>query len=261
MKKRKYYYSTRFSVAIIKEAYDVFLSKLDSNKPIGNPQELTITNDDVQWSFDSLEEWLVEYPYARTFDFDYIVQGNRLIIMSSGTRNTYVSVEFPSRPLIESVFQILERHVDESKIATEEEPITIFIGHGHDAQWRDLKDHLTDQHGIHVIAYEVGPRAGLSVKDVLEDMLEETSLALLVLTGEDIHADGELHARENVIHEVGLFQGSLGFTRAIVLLEENVKEFSNILGINQIRFSKGRIRETFGDVIALVKREFESEDN
>jgi hypothetical protein len=38
-----------------------------------------------------------------------------------------------------------------------------------------------------------------------------------------------------VIHEVGLFQGKLGFERAIVLLEKSVHEFSNILGINQIR--------------------------
>jgi hypothetical protein len=45
----------------------------------------------------------------------------------------------------------------------------------------------------------------------------------------------------------------------IVLLEEGVKEFSNILGINQIRFSKNRIRESFGDVLATIKREFEEQ--
>jgi predicted nucleotide-binding protein len=109
------------------------------------------------------------------------------------------------------------------------------------------------------IAYEIGPRAGLSIKEVLEDMLNKSSFALLVLTGEDEHADGEIHARENVIHELGLFQGNIGFTRAIALLEEGVKEFSNILGINQIRFSKGNIREVYGDVIASMRREFEAE--
>jgi predicted nucleotide-binding protein len=90
-------------------------------------------------------------------------------------------------------------------------------------------------------------------------MLNKSSFALLVLTGEDEHADGEIHARENVIHELGLFQGNIGFTRAIALLEEGVKEFSNILGINQIRFSKGNIREVYGDVIASIRREFEAE--
>lgn len=115
---------------------------------------------------------------------------------------------------------------------------------------------MHDQHGLEVVAYEIGPRAGLSVKDVLDAMLNASSFALLVLTGEDQNVDGEWHARQNVIHELGLFQGRLGFTRAIALLEEGVQEFSNILGVNQIRFSKGNIRETFGDVVATVRREF-----
>jgi len=91
-------------------------------------------------------------------------------------------------------------------------------------------------------------------------MLNDSSFAVLVLTGEDQHIDGELHARENVIHELGLFQGRLGFTKAIVLLEDGVKEFSNILGIDQIRFSKNNIRETFGEVLATIKRELESRE-
>jgi predicted nucleotide-binding protein len=59
-----------------------------------------------------------------------------------------------------------------------------------------------------------------------------------------------------VVHEIGLFQGRLGFNRAIVLLEDGVEEFSNIHGIEQIRFSKGNIRETYGEILATIKREF-----
>ena len=87
-------------------------------------------------------------------------------------------------------------------------------------------------------------------------MLLRSSFAILVLTGEDEIVDGTLHARQNVIHETGLFQGRLGFSKAITLLEEGAEEFSNIHGIEQIRFSKGNIKETFGDVIATIKREF-----
>ena len=46
------------------------------------------------------------------------------------------------------------------------------------------------------------------------------------------------------------------FTRAIVLLEDGCEEFSNIHGIDQIRFEKKRIKETFGDVVATIRREF-----
>ena len=68
--------------------------------------------------------------------------------------------------------------------------------------------------------------------------------------------DGSWRARQNVIHEIGLFQGRLGFTKAIVLKEEGAEEFSNIAGVHQNRFSKGNIKETFGDVLAVLRREF-----
>jgi len=89
-------------------------------------------------------------------------------------------------------------------------------------------------------------------------MLEKSSFALLVLTGDDVMSDGSFHPRLNVVHELGLFQRKLGFSKAIVLLEEGLeeKEFSNISGIQQLRFSKFNIKETFGDVLATLRREF-----
>jgi predicted nucleotide-binding protein len=64
-----------------------------------------------------------------------------------------------------------------------------------------------------------------------------------------------VRARENVVHEVGLFQGRLGFTRAIVLLEEGCEEFSNIHGLGQLRFPKGSISAKFEDIRAVLERE------
>ena len=52
------------------------------------------------------------------------------------------------------------------------------------------------------------------------------------------------------------FRGHLGFSRAIVLLEEGVEEFSNIQGVERIPFKKGNIKETFGPVLATLRREF-----
>ena len=76
-------------------------------------------------------------------------------------------------------------------IIVEQDPIKIFIGHGRDGQWLQVKNHLHDQFGFDIVAYELGPRAGLSVKQVLESMLNENAFAILVLTGEDIKNDGE----------------------------------------------------------------------
>ncbi len=69
------------------------------------------------------------------------------------------------------------------------------------------------------------------------------------MTGEDETKDNELQPRLNVVHELGLFQGRLGFRRAIMLLEDGTQGFSNMQGVEQIRFSKGNIKETFGDVL------------
>lgn len=72
-------------------------------------------------------------------------------------------------------------------------------------------------------------------------MLHASAIAFLVMTGEDELKGGKVHARMNVIHEAGLFQGRLGFTKAIVLLEEGCEEFliSRVSGKSVFR------RETF----------------
>ena len=59
----------------------------------------------------------------------------------------------------------------------------------------------------------------------------------------------------NVIHEAGLFQGKLGFEKAIVLLEEECQEFRNIQGLGQIRFPKGNIEAIFEKVRQILERE------
>jgi predicted nucleotide-binding protein len=131
----------------------------------------------------------------------------------------------------------------------------IFIGHGRSVQWRDLKDHLTDKHGYQVNAYEVGVRSGYTITHILGEMLTQSSFALIVMTGDDETADGHARARQNVVHELGLFQGRLGFNRAITVTESGLESFSNIDGVQQIKFVHN-IAETYGDVLATLRREF-----
>ena len=87
-------------------------------------------------------------------------------------------------------------------------------------------------------------------------MLKTSSFAILVMTGEDTMDDGTVRARQNVIHEIGLFQGRLGFSKAIILKEDAAEEFSNIHGVHQVRYTKDNIKETFGEVLAVLRREF-----
>lgn len=131
----------------------------------------------------------------------------------------------------------------------------IFIGHGRSPAWRDLKDFLQDRLHLPWDEFNREPTAGLSTKERLQAMLDGAAFAFLIMTAEDEHADGAKSARANVIHEVGLFQGRLGFERAIVLLEHGCEEFSNITGITQLRFTAGGMGAIFEDIRRVLERE------
>jgi predicted nucleotide-binding protein len=86
-------------------------------------------------------------------------------------------------------------------------------------------------------------------------MLDAAAVAFIVMTAEDEMADGKIQARMNVIHEAGLFQGCLGFTKAILLLEIGYEEFSNVQGLGQIRFPTGNLAASFDQVRQVLERE------
>jgi len=49
--------------------------------------------------------------------------------------------------------------------------------------------------------------------------------------------------------------GRLGFTKAIILLEDGCEEFSNIEGLGQIGFPTGNISASFEGVRRVLERE------
>jgi len=131
----------------------------------------------------------------------------------------------------------------------------VFIGHGRSPVWRELKDFVQDRLQLPWDEFNRIPVAGVTNIARLSEMLDAAAIAFLIMTGEDEQADGKVHARMNVVHEAGLFQGRLSFTRAIVLLEDGCEEFSNIHGLGQIRFPRGNIRAVFDEVRQVLERE------
>ena len=131
----------------------------------------------------------------------------------------------------------------------------VFIGHGRSLIWRELKDFIEDKLGLPVDEFNSVQTAGTSTTDRLMEMLSSAAIAFLVMTGEDEQPTGELRPRENVVHEAGMFQGRLGFERAIVILEDGCEKFSNNAGLTHIPFPKGRIRAAFQDVREVLERE------
>ncbi len=130
----------------------------------------------------------------------------------------------------------------------------IFIGHGRSLDWLELKEFLLRER-LEYDEFNRVSRAGMANKEVLAKMMESASFAFLVMTAEDVHSDQSKHARENVIHEVGLFQGRLGFDRAILLIESGCEEFSNVSGVVHISFPKGNIDASFEKIRKVLERE------
>lgn len=146
--------------------------------------------------------------------------------------------------------------VDENAARCQQRLGPVFIGHGRATTWRELQAFLERRLRLQVEEFNSVPVAGVSTKERLQELLNTCSFAFLVMTAEDVDSEGKAtNARQNVIHEVGLFQGRHGFERAIVMLEHGCTEFSNIHGLGQIRFPNGNIGAVFQEVREVIERE------
>ena len=146
-------------------------------------------------------------------------------------------------------------NIEKHKIQSERIGTNVFIGHGHSFVWKDLKDFIQDRLHLPWDEFNRVPVAGVTNIDRLSQMLDEAAITFLIMTAEDEQVDGKQNARQNVIHEAGLFQGRLGFERAIILLEEGCEEFSNVKGLGQIRFPNGNVSAAFEDIRKVLERE------
>jgi predicted nucleotide-binding protein len=240
-------------------AWNELIEFLNSYFPNAHDISAESWRDSGHWDFDNYSDFL----HAMRPDHCFLSLRSSEPIKSEfltiyGTKKLSFSYASSDRNRIinfELFFDKLVREKTVKRIETESSQIKskLFIGHGRHSDWRDLKDHLSDKHGIEVVCYESGSRVGHTIRDILDQMLSDSSLAVLIHTPEDELVDGTMTSRPNVIHETGLFQGRLGFPKAILLMKDGVNEFSNVYGVQQIRYSK--IQETYGDILAWIKRE------
>jgi predicted nucleotide-binding protein len=141
----------------------------------------------------------------------------------------------------------------------------VFIGHGRSQDWKRV-DHYLQSLGLETDYFEAKPRAGQEASAIVVGMVETSDFALIVMTAEDEAADvshvagaemvTQSRARQNVVHELGLSQGTLGVSRAIMLVEHGIEIMSNVISIQQLRYQSGRIADTFEELKATILREF-----
>ena len=130
----------------------------------------------------------------------------------------------------------------------------IFIGHGRSKIWARLQIFLKDDLNLKTLTFEDESRTSESIVNILEGFLNESSLAILVMTAEDETEEGKSRARQNVIHEAGLFQGRLGFDKVVILKQDGIEEFSNVAGLQYIPFKGDSIEQCFYELQRKFKK-------
>jgi len=262
--KKKTYEWVKFRPETLRKVLQHLDSAVETPKPEHSVrQREVVTSAGETWSLDTDDEFFAEYRRDSTDQATYqiIIAGGASLwtVFRGGSHSMMMSIRAPQRFQVEAAFEILDGSLADAAIPRPAPPRidpVVFVGHGRSDQWRLLEEHLRAHHGVATEAYETDVRAGVTITDALNAMGRRASLAVLVHTADDERADGGLQARANVIHETGFFQGLLGSRRAIILREEGCADFSNVHGMQEIRFSTGNIRETFGEVLAVLRREF-----
>jgi sugar/nucleoside kinase (ribokinase family) len=134
-------------------------------------------------------------------------------------------------------------------------PPGVFIAHGGSPLWRSVVDFLREELDLDVHYFEKACPDSNEVTATLNEQLRRCSFAVCVLTGEDEMADGGRRARQNIVHEAGLFQGRYGFQRVAMLADERCELPSNLSGLVRLDFQAPHIEQTFANLMRHLRRE------
>lgn len=137
-------------------------------------------------------------------------------------------------------------------------PSRVFVAHGRSDLWLRVARFIEKESGLHLDTLELAEESNKG-RTVIGKLLEEgdkCSYAVIVMTGDDF-VDDEIRARENVIHELGYFQGRYGSDRVCILHEDGVKLPSNLGGVVYHAFPKGDITGVFAKLQQELRTAFE----
>ncbi len=135
----------------------------------------------------------------------------------------------------------------------------VFLSHGHNELLKlKLKDFITTHLGRGVVVLSEQPSRGLTIVEKLERASNECFFAVILMTKDDEQADRSVRARQNVVHEIGFFQGKYGRKYVVLLAERGVETFSNISGIVRIEFDADHFEAIFESLRLEIEDAFAS---
>ena len=144
---------------------------------------------------------------------------------------------------IDQIFEIrANSELEQPKL---EPPRRVFISHGRSNDWSKVQPFIEKDMELPTIELAQEPNAGRTVIEKLIDNAERCDSAVIVMTGDDFTQQEEARVRENVMHEIGFFQGLYGRTFVILLHEEGVNIPTNLSGVAYVPFPKDSIETSF----------------
>jgi predicted nucleotide-binding protein len=144
---------------------------------------------------------------------------------------------------IDQIFEI-RANSELSGPRVESEPRT-FLTHGRSEDWREVQAFIEKDLKTPTIELAQEPNAGRTIIEKLEDNAAKCTCAVIVMTGDDFANSDVPRVRENVMHEIGFFQGKFGRQGVVLLHEEAVSIPTNLSGLVYIPFPKSRIQSCF----------------
>ena len=121
----------------------------------------------------------------------------------------------------------------------------VFITHGRSHDWRAVQAFVEKDVQLPTIELAQEANLGRTIIEKLIDSATRCSSAVIVMTGDDFANEDESRVRENVMHEIGFFQGRYGRNFVILLHEEGVNVPTNLAGVAYIPFPKGNVEAGF----------------
>uniref|UniRef100_C5CLS7 CD-NTase-associated protein 12/Pycsar effector protein TIR domain-containing protein n=1 Tax=Variovorax paradoxus (strain S110) TaxID=543728 RepID=C5CLS7_VARPS len=121
-----------------------------------------------------------------------------------------------------------------------------FISHGRSKDWYEVQAHIERDLKLRTLELAQEASQGRTIVEKLEAEASSCDSAVIVMSGDDTDSAGNPRVRENVMHEIGYFQGRYGRRCVILLHEEGVSVPTNLAGIVYVPYPKDTIAATFG---------------
>jgi len=144
---------------------------------------------------------------------------------------------------IDHVFEI--RANSELEQPKQEARRGVFITHGRSDDWRAVQAFIEKDVKLPTIELAQEPNLGRTIIEKLDDSAALCDSAVIVMTSDDVANEDESRVRENVMHEIGFFQGRYRRTRVVLMHENGVNIPTNLSGVVYIPFPNGSIEAGF----------------